>query len=227
MLSLNPIRPRLSLRQGAIAVMVGGLLSGALVSAQAQEHGGHGGHPPGIALDARYHHDHYYPRPGTPMPLPGGAVHVVFGGGHYYFHGGVWFRPSGPGFVVIAPPIGVVIPILPSAFVTLNIGGLPYYYANGTYYMTQPGQGYVVVAPPPGADAALPVAPAPATVVTTTEAPSQIFTYPRNGQNATQSAKDTQECNQWASAQPGASGNPANFQRAFAACMDGRGYTVR
>ena len=204
------------------------LLTCLTVMAKAEDRDHHGGPRrgagPTVVLDARYHHDHYYPRPGTPMvALPGGAVHVIHGGGHYYFHGGVWFRPVGPRFVVVAPPFGVVIPFLPSTYVTLSIGGRPYFYANGAYYVTQPGQGYVVVEPPPGADLALPApTPLPAETV-----PGPI-TYPRNGQSAAQNAKDMEECNQWANNQPGvAGGNASVFQRAFAACMDGRGYTVR
>ncbi|OYU46148.1 MAG: hypothetical protein CFE44_03725 [Burkholderiales bacterium PBB4] len=53
------------------------------------------------------------------------------------------------------------------------------------------------------------------------------ITYPRNGQSAAENARDIDECNQWANAQVGAAGNASVFQRGFAACMDGRGYTVR
>lgn len=206
------------------------LLAVLAITARADERDHHAEQPrhstgPNVVLDARYHHDHYYPRVGTPIvALPGGAVHVAWGAGHYYFHGGVWFRPVGLRFVVVAPPIGVFVPILPSAYITLRIGGRPYFYANGTYYVTQPGQGYMVVAPPEGAEQAVPATasvPAPAETV-----PSPI-TYPRNGQSAAQNAKDIEECNQWANGQPGSAGNASVFQRAFAACMDGRGYTVR
>ena len=36
-----------------------------------------------------------------------------------------------------------------------------------------------------------------------------------------------QECNRWATTQPSAMADAQVFQRAVAACMDGRGYTVR
>ena len=55
--------------------------------------------------------------------------------------------------------------------------------------------------------------------------PSYII-YPRNGQSNAQTDADRQACNQWAAAQPGAS-DASVFQRAFEACMDGRGYSVR
>ena len=201
-------------------------LSGAANAQDRQEHHRQGQHRapgPGLQFDQRYHHDHYYPPRGYAQPrLPGGSVSINFGGGNYFFNSGVWFRPYGGRFVVIAPPLGIVIPFLPAAFVTLRIGGAPYYYANGTYYSPAPGQGYLVVAPPPGADAVQAVPPPPPTPA----APDPII-YPRSGQSAAQTEADRQECNRWATTQPSAMADASVFQRAVAACMDGRGYTVR
>ena len=186
-------------------------------------------------LDDRFQHDHYYPNHGMAVAaLPRCAVHVEHGGARYYFHGGVWYRPVGSRFVVIAPPFGIVIPILPIDYVTLQIGGRPYFYANGAYYVTTPGVGYTVVEPPPNADQAQGVPPPPLASMPSTPPPPYMsdpaaapITYPRNGQSAAQNGKDIQECNQWANTQPSAAGNAAAFQRGFAACMDARGYTVR
>jgi len=201
-------------------------LSGSAIGQNQRDHRGRepaGPRGPGVHLDQRYHHDHYYPPRGYAMPaLPGGSISITYGGGSYFFHGGVWFRPIGARFVVIAPPLGVVVPILPPAYVTLWIGGAPYYYANGVYYAPAPEQGYAVVAPPPGADVAVPVPVAPAP-----KAPPDPIIYPRMGQSASQTEVDRQECNRWATTQPGAMADAEVFQRAIAACMDGRGYTVR
>ena len=94
-----------------------------------------------------------------------------------------------------------------------------------------PGQGYAVVAPPPGADAAQPAPMAgPPVAVTAPAAAGAIpepIVYPRNGQNATQTEADRRECNRWATGQPQAVSDAGVFQRAMAACLDGRGYTVR
>ncbi len=196
--------------------------------ALAQDHPEHRGREPfgprpGLSLDSRYHHDHYYPPRGYAVAaLPTGAVSIGFGGGSYYFHGGVWFRPSGGRFVVVTPPLGIVVPLLPPAYVTLSIAGASYYYADGVYYAAAPGQGYTVVAPPPGAETAIPapVAASPA------PAPEPII-YPRSGQTPAQTEADRQECNRWATTQPSALADAQVFQRAVAACMDGRGYTVR
>ncbi len=44
--------------------------------------------------------------------LPAGAVAVgVYGGSRYWYHGGLWYRPWGPHWVVVAPPVGVAVPV--------------------------------------------------------------------------------------------------------------------
>jgi hypothetical protein len=198
------------------------LLACAGTGAFAQEHDRHpAAGRAHVELDARYNHNHYYPARGYVYgALPRGALSVGFGGGNYFFHGGVWFRPWQGRYIVVTPPFGVFLPILPADYVTLWVGGMPYYYADGVYYNTAPGQGYVVVAPPAGADALQPT-PAP-----TPAAPDPII-YPRNNQSAAQTEADRRDCNAWATSQPKAMADAQVFQRATDACMDGRGYTVR
>jgi len=117
-------------------------------SAQAQYRSPH------WTYDDRYHHRHYYPAVGySVVALPPGYLSVNFGGGRLYFHAGVWFRAAGPSFVVVRPPVGVVVPVLPPAYTVVYARGMPYYYANEAYYSAVPGgAGYAVVAPPPGAE---------------------------------------------------------------------------
>lgn len=175
-----------------------------------------------MVFDGRYHHDHYYPAPGfVARGLPRGSVSIGFGVDNYFFNSGVWYRPYGPSYRVILPPVGIVVPLLPSSYVTLRIGGYPYYYANGAYYMAATsGPGYVVVAPPAEAAVAQPApVPAPAR-------PDPII-YPRNGQTATQTEADRQECNRWATTQPASMNDASVFNRAVEACMDGKGYSMR
>jgi hypothetical protein len=185
-------------------------------------------------LDSRYNHGHYYPTPGTSVRfLPEGYHPYFYGGRPFYFYGGVWYAPGGPGFVVVRPPVGVVISVLPPYYTTVWIGGLPYYYANDVYYTWNPTQsGYVVVDPPPGA--ATPSAPPAA-------APESLIIYPKNGQTTEQQAADRYECHNWARAQTGfdptqpgggvAPGDGANsrsaYDRAMSACLTGRGYEVK
>src|SRR3974390_423853 len=82
-----------------------------------EAHPGYRGH--GMVLDGRYNHGRYYPPMGTVRPgLPEGYHAYYHGGGRYYFSGGVWYAPRGPGFVVIPPPRGLVIPVLPPFYST-------------------------------------------------------------------------------------------------------------
>jgi len=58
-----------------------------------------------------------------------------------------------------------------------------------------------------------------------------VYVYPRQGQSTQQQARDESECNRWASSQMGsgfdATQAVTNFQRALAACLDAKGYSVR
>ncbi len=221
-------------------------------------------------LDNRYHHDRYYPARGYVVgTLPVGHIGVTFGGVRYYHHAGVWFRARGPRYVVIAPPFGIIIPILPYGYSTLWWRNEPYYYADDVYYVRAPG-GYRVIEAPPidevivedqpptsvtvtSPPTARPVAPVVAqqpaapsvtgnAVPTPTYAPSAVaatpetlFVYPKGGQTATQTSFDRIECDRWAVGQTGfepsqPSADPARrggFLRAVAACLEGRGYTVK
>ncbi|HEX3913676.1 MAG TPA: hypothetical protein VHW71_09235 [Steroidobacteraceae bacterium] len=93
-------------------------------------------------------------------------------------------------------------------------GGVPYYYADNTYYRWDPAVGqYQTVAPP------------------------ELIVYPKNGQSQEQLGKDKFECHRWAVGQTGfdptqsrggaAPGNRSNYTRAQAACLEGRGYSVK
>ena len=190
----------------------------------------------GEVFDHRYNHDHYYPQRGLAFgALPREAVTIRYGGVGYYYHGGAWYRPYGPRFVVVAPPFGAVVPFLPGFYTTVWFGGIPYYYANDAYYLWRPEVGgYVVTRPPndgpPGTEA--PAAPAAST---------EPFIYPKNGQSEQQQATDRYECHRWAATQasfdPTQPSNTASgeqtrsardaYTRAFTACLDGRGYSVK
>jgi hypothetical protein len=66
-------------------------------------------------------------------------------GHRYYYADGRWYQPYGPRFMVVAPPIGLVVSFLPDVYTTLYFGGVPYYRAHDAYYVWQPrARGYVV-----------------------------------------------------------------------------------
>ena len=65
---------------------------------------------------------------------------------------------------------------------------------------------------------------------------AKLTAYPRNGQSQERQARDHYDCYQFGVAQTGydpmranygGTGNPTEFERAQAACFEGRGYTVR
>lgn len=129
-----------------------------------------------------------------------------------------WHHPVRPW-----PRYGTVVRVLPPLATVVTLGAITYWVVDGVYYR-QAGGGYEVVAPPP-----VPVVPGA----------QRTFIYPRQGQSAEQQASDEYECHRWAVAQShfdptaAASGEPTDaahrddYQRAQAACLDGRGYTVK
>lgn len=178
--------------------------------------------------DSRYHHNRSYPQRGHVVRVVPRDRHIIrHRGGSYYYSGGVWYRPHGARFVITAPPIGVFVPVLPPYYSTIWISGVPYYYANDVYYAHR-GNGYVVVEPPKDE-------------VSQTPPPAEkLFVYPREGQSEKQQADDKYACHKWAVDQTGfdptkPDATPqdarvekrADYQRAFTACLDGRGYTVK
>ncbi|MBI3369796.1 MAG: hypothetical protein HY021_15490 [Burkholderiales bacterium] len=156
---------------------------------------------------------------GGALLAPAMAAPYHWQGGHGG-HGGLVFRGGfwpGWGWGVVALPIYATV---------VTVGALNYWYADGVYYRAVPAGGYVAVAPPPG----LPAAPV---------ASERVFVYPRNGQSANQQAGDEYDCHRWAVTQSGFdpvagatstatdASKKGDYARAQAACLDGRGYTVR
>ncbi len=178
--------------------------------------------------DSRYDHNRLYPVRGQfRTALPHDHWSVLHHGIRFFFSGGVWYLPQGLRFIVTMPPIGLVVPFLPSSYVTVWVGGTPYYYANEVYYAHR-GDGYVVVEPPKGE-------------VSRTTPVDRLFIYPRLGQSEAQQAEDREACHGWAvekvgydprqpagEAAEGASAEKrSDYSRAMSACLDGRGYTVK
>jgi hypothetical protein len=124
-------------------------------------------------------------------------------------------------------------------------GGTPYYYTNDVYYTWNSGyNGYVVTDPPPADGTAS--APADGSYGSAEPGSSssdsgssggstEVYAYPKSGQSDEQQATDRYECHKWAVAQSGfdpthgaqASGSAADYRRAMAACLDGRGYSAK
>jgi len=166
--------------------------------------------------------------------VPRGAVVIPFGGHRYHYHRsrGYFYRPIASSFVVVAPPIGIVVPVLPASYATVVVRGVSYYRCDDAYYVwSDRDRGYRVVNAPEEVSYSEPAGPAP----------EEIFAYPRQGQNSERQASDRYACHSWAVDQTGfdptlplggvdesqALGARADYQRAVEACLDARGYSVR
>lgn len=191
-------------------------------------------------FEGDFRRDRYYATRGhTVRTLPRHYDVAVHNGLRFYFGGGLWYSNDRPGrYVVVAPPLGIIVPLLPPFYTTVRFGPTPYYYANNVYYQQVP-QGYAVVASPVSVAATAPQAPV-APVAPRAPAPEEFFVYPREGQDLAQQAGDREQCNEWATGQTGydprfglpaddsmAPRKRADYRRALDACMDGRGYTMK
>jgi len=164
----------------------------------------------------------------------GGGWYGGYGwrGGYGGWYGGYGWRGGyyGPwGWGLGGLGLGLYFAALPYYYSTYWWGGVPYYYADSNYYIWNSGVGqYQTVAPPAevlsqaGGQAA---------------GPAELIAYPKNGQSEEQLGKDKFECHRWAAAQTGfdptqvgggsAPGKRSDYFRAQAACLEGRGYSVK
>jgi hypothetical protein len=162
------------------------------------------------------------------------------GGYGYRGYGGYGWRggwgPWGWGWGGLG--LGLYFATLPYYYSTYWWGGVPYYYADNTYYRWDGSAGqYLTVAPPAGlANQADGQSTAPGQPGAGQPPMSELMVYPKNGQTQEQVGKDKYECHKWASGQTGfdptqAGGTAPNrrsdYMRAQAACLEGRGYSVK
>ncbi|WP_455208642.1 DUF6515 family protein [Kaarinaea lacus] len=188
--------------------------------------------PPDFRMDKRYEHNRHYPPPGYSVKVVPERRHIIhYHDRDYFYFGGVWYLPSGPSFVVVRPPLGVIVPILPPFYTTIWLGGIPYYYANDVYYVWRADlNGYQVTSPPIKEDEPPPPYRA-----------EELFAYPKEGQSEEQQADDRYACHRWGVEQTGydptqpptnlsvseLSKKREDYQRAMKACLEGKGYSVR
>ena len=102
----------------------------------------------------------HYPTWGYRMKRFSGPYFTVHVRGiPYYYHTGVFYRPYQNSYVVVEPPMGAVVTVLPDSCRREVYGGLVHYVYNDVYYRPVDG-GYMVVERP-----VTPTAPVPPTVV--------------------------------------------------------------
>jgi len=103
-----------------------------------------------------YHHDdhHFYrwhdhPHWGLHLHfLPAGYATIRVGWHSYYYYDGLYYNYVGGDYVLINPPIGAYVSVIPSDFQPVIINGRTYYTDNGVYYILTRHHGYKVVARP-------------------------------------------------------------------------------
>lgn len=183
-----------------------------------ESHGGSGGfhNEPGGFHGSGFHDPGFH----------GPGFHDGFHGRGFRFHDG-FFRPRFFGGLAL----GAFVTTLPLYYDTYWWGGVPYYYYDDTYFRWDGDvQGYQVVTPPSGVAAA-----ASQAQPTDQQQGTDLFAYPTKGQSADQQKTDRYECHSWAVTQSGydptagaATDTPKSddYQRAEAACLEGRGYSV-
>jgi hypothetical protein len=181
----------------------------------------------------------------------GGGGHFGGGGGHYAAgragfggragyggyrggyggRGGYGWRGGYGGWGWGGLGLGLYFATLPFYYSTYWADGVPYYYADDNYYQWDGNVGeYQTVNPP--ADVQRQAA---------MQSPN-LIAYPKNGQTTEQQATDKSECRTWAVGQsgfdpspavttqgttPGSTNQRSNYMRAQAACLEGRGYSVK
>ncbi|HLY52672.1 MAG TPA: DUF6515 family protein [Steroidobacteraceae bacterium] len=114
-----------------------------------------------VHRDMRNGHDHVYPDRGSIVrDAPRDSLVVNYAGISYRFHDGVWLEPRGPAYMVVAPPIGLIVQTLPAFATSVRGSGGALLYANEVFYRARPDVGGYEVVNDPLQDPA-PRAPAP------------------------------------------------------------------
>lgn len=148
-----------------------------------------------------------------------------WGGGYGWRDGYGFYGPWGWGGL----GLGLYFATLPAYYSTVWWGGVPYYYADNTYYRWNGTVSqYETVNPPAelqqqgGAQ---------------TAATADLIAYPKNGQSQEQQGTDRYQCHRWAADKTGFDptqlagapdpGRRSDYIRAQAACLEGRGYSVK
>lgn len=174
----------------------------------------------------RHPRRHYHavvvrPRAGHVVKVLPRSFHVVrWHGTPYRYYQGIFYRPHGASFVVVAPPIGIHVALLPVGHVVIHVGTRPFFVYNDVWYVWDADtDDYVVVERPEDVSES-----------------KGVVAYPAKDQDADQQARDRYECHAWAVnesgfdpslGRAGSDAERSRYDRAMAACLEGRGYTVR
>jgi hypothetical protein len=78
--------------------------------------------------------------------LPSSAFILAFGGSNYYYHEGLFYHPSRGAYIIVNPPLGMIVPILPVGYSMVQVYDRDYFFYDNIYYEWAPSyNGYRVV----------------------------------------------------------------------------------
>ncbi len=76
--------------------------------------------------------------------LPVGVISLHLGGAMFYYHSGTYYRSGPKGYVVVEPPVGARVRVLPDTCLPVDFEGRRYYDCNEVCYEAD-GEDYVVI----------------------------------------------------------------------------------
>ena len=99
--------------------------------------------------DHHYYRYHDHPRYGIHSHyLPAGYLTLWVGGNRYFYADGLYYSYVGGDYIIVNPPIGAYVNVIPPDFHAVRINGRIYYTDNGVYYVLTQHHGYKVVIGP-------------------------------------------------------------------------------
>lgn len=95
-----------------------------------------------------YDRDHYRPRPVKHVVhyIPSRHAVILHGHERYHYYSGRYYRPWNSGFILVRPPLGLIVMSLPIGHRVFISAGIPYFVFGDVYYRQVP-MGYQVVEP--------------------------------------------------------------------------------
>ncbi|WP_051230339.1 DUF6515 family protein [Epilithonimonas caeni] len=77
--------------------------------------------------------------------VPRNNTVVVYSGVSYHYANGYFYKPHRSGYVVVTPPVGLRVRVLPVGYTNVVIGGRTYFYFGGVYYIQEQPNSYEIV----------------------------------------------------------------------------------
>jgi hypothetical protein len=96
--------------------------------------------------DHRFYRWHDHPQYGLHLHfLPEGFITVRVGWHRFFYYDGLYYTFVGGEYVLVSPPVGAYVSVIPPDFQPVIINGRTYYTDHGVYYILTRHHGYKVV----------------------------------------------------------------------------------